>query len=939
MKKWTYLVAAGMMLGATPVFTGCIDNDEPEGITILRGAKAELLKAKVAVEAANAARIQAEAAYIKAQEELVAAQAEIKKAKAEKIRKEAELLAAKNEAEIAKIQAEINLLKQQANEAEQKAQLLIQQITAAIQAAEDAHNIALQQLAAAKATATQAQWEALAPWRDAYDKASETYFAKTKAVLEAQNDLAKAEANKEISIADKRAAERQLLIAQNDLVNAKASLDKLGQKLVDADKLEPGEIPAEMEKLDTQIKEKEQAIAKVEVEKAEAKRDNPAYEKLATLEKAKDDASETEIAIAPFKNAINPAEVTYWNYDLDQEIVAAKTYSLNDLAEYYAAYNKLSDYKVDALKYQLDADDVKWNEALINEKATELEALKKDFKEYEDLFTAAVKAYNDGKGVDVTAYIGYDKLVEGVKLYNDEADKLDAQKKVTEEKRQLMETANEAYTKAANDQYLYSAWTIRNNAIDKAKQDYRNAFTAAYDAYNKVMIPLSNKYQDATALTAQREKEEVLALANLTANPDNEALKNAYEKAKENTTQALSDQAKAVKAYNDAYAIEDPKRENAINIASAQQELDKQLAENNYQKAIRDWEDQTEPTYLEKLKDLKKAYEDANSAYYAEFNKIDYTPVYEAANAFNEIRTSIDVSRYYNSSWFNSNSWDNEIQNIFNSLYNSETCYDLDITKLFVVTDAKAYLIYRSGITYGGLYADIQNDQDWPGNRITPLDKDGVDEIIATYFPNLEKRYYHQLYSNFRKLGSILNKEVEIEKGKAYIANSDKFKTLIQEIDAATAALEASLETQEKVAEEAEEAYNLQEEVVADIEKEFELKASTLNSEKELLQAIYDAYKEVPLGENEAYTAKSIEQLKVRLQAKIKTQELDVFDKQTLVDIYTNKVETLEQPDATAIDAAKFDLQIAELEQERAKDLLDKAEEELNAAIATIVGE
>lgn len=50
MKKWTYLVAAGILLGATPVFTGCIDNDEPEGITVLRGAKAELLKAKASVQ-------------------------------------------------------------------------------------------------------------------------------------------------------------------------------------------------------------------------------------------------------------------------------------------------------------------------------------------------------------------------------------------------------------------------------------------------------------------------------------------------------------------------------------------------------------------------------------------------------------------------------------------------------------------------------------------------------------------------------------------------------------------------------------------------------------------------------------------------------------------------------------------------------------------------
>ena len=73
MKKWTYLVAAGILLGATPVFTGCIDNDEPEGITVLRGAKAELLKAKASVVAASVEQIKAEAA-------LKLAEAEVKKA-------------------------------------------------------------------------------------------------------------------------------------------------------------------------------------------------------------------------------------------------------------------------------------------------------------------------------------------------------------------------------------------------------------------------------------------------------------------------------------------------------------------------------------------------------------------------------------------------------------------------------------------------------------------------------------------------------------------------------------------------------------------------------------------------------------------------------------------------------------------------------------------
>ena len=49
MKKWTYLAVTGMLLGTAPVFTGCIDNDEPEGITILRQAKSELLRARASV--------------------------------------------------------------------------------------------------------------------------------------------------------------------------------------------------------------------------------------------------------------------------------------------------------------------------------------------------------------------------------------------------------------------------------------------------------------------------------------------------------------------------------------------------------------------------------------------------------------------------------------------------------------------------------------------------------------------------------------------------------------------------------------------------------------------------------------------------------------------------------------------------------------------------
>lgn len=63
MRKVKYLVAALLLMGATTTFTSCIDNDEPAGITELRGAKAELLKAKAAVELANAAYVDAQTQY------------------------------------------------------------------------------------------------------------------------------------------------------------------------------------------------------------------------------------------------------------------------------------------------------------------------------------------------------------------------------------------------------------------------------------------------------------------------------------------------------------------------------------------------------------------------------------------------------------------------------------------------------------------------------------------------------------------------------------------------------------------------------------------------------------------------------------------------------------------------------------------------------------
>ena len=80
-----------LIAGSSVTFTGCIDNDEPAGIETLRGAKAELLKAKAAVELANEAMIRAQVAGVeldnKAKEianQMLEYQAAIEKATSEK---------------------------------------------------------------------------------------------------------------------------------------------------------------------------------------------------------------------------------------------------------------------------------------------------------------------------------------------------------------------------------------------------------------------------------------------------------------------------------------------------------------------------------------------------------------------------------------------------------------------------------------------------------------------------------------------------------------------------------------------------------------------------------------------------------------------------------------------------------------------------------------
>ena len=155
-KKWTYVAIVSMMLGVAPVFTGCVDTDEPAGITELRGAKAELLKAQAAVEQARVALVEANVRYRDA--ETAAKQAEADKAAAEARYAELvnQLKEAENAAEIEKIQDDLEAyLEQVANareEAQKRQEILMQQLEEDLLEAQRSYEVLQNAIEIAKAT-------------------------------------------------------------------------------------------------------------------------------------------------------------------------------------------------------------------------------------------------------------------------------------------------------------------------------------------------------------------------------------------------------------------------------------------------------------------------------------------------------------------------------------------------------------------------------------------------------------------------------------------------------------------------------------------------------------------------------------------------------------------------------------------------------------------
>jgi hypothetical protein len=521
-KNIVSLFLAGSLLGGFAVtFTGCIDNDEPEGIKVLREAKAGLLSAKEAVAAAEAAKLQAEAQKALADAELTKAQAEINKLLAEA---EAAKIKAETEAAAAKSQAEVDAIRAAAEAEAEKTALEIEKIKAETQQAIAAAEAAIEQteinneyakLALKKALLEfdngTKQWYLQAYYQrylDAQDEYTEAYkdYVRTQAdYLSALGDTKISVYKAEKDLNDKISKKQQALDEMNK------NIEKTKAEIELAATLEPDQLYERRDSLKATLNDLDNQIANVALELAQAQYDNKdLYDKAQELKDAYKATVETKVTIDPF---------TYTFPDLNIVSGYIGEFTVNDFGEYgyftvdslgnaseYYQYalNNLTFYQEQVKKSLLDDNDLVWNDALIEEKTRALEGLKETNEKNKALWQEAVDFYNGGKGYDITKLTlsGYNELKEAIDAYN----ALVAPANTAKQALAAAEAAESAAYDKTSALSPDSVFAEIVNTLDEAKSAARtkrsDAITEAWDVYNAT----KNAEEDALRNAKNNEK-------------------------------------------------------------------------------------------------------------------------------------------------------------------------------------------------------------------------------------------------------------------------------------------------------------------------------------------------------------------------------------------------------------------------------------------------
>lgn len=912
MKKWTFLVATALMAGATPVLTGCIDNEEPEGITILRGAKAELLKAKAAVEAAKVAQVEAEAAYMLAQAEVQKAlaaseqaKAKILEAQAKQEEAKAKLLETQNEAAIAALQEQIKEYERIQKEWEAK---MAAEATKAEQALaewelqykqmEIAYQQALIELATAKATLTQKQQGILAPYvaelqakKDIYDEKAEAVRLAQRAVLEATQEVETNEADKEYY---QRELQWALKAAQYAKEGADKALERANAELAEFQGMEPSALQQKKAALEAELQELGKTIADMSVAAAEEVRkmeEGEIAQYNDALQKNNDNYINKEYTLKEFTYTVGEGLPTahFGEYTLEEQ-----TYTLASAWMYYDSRKaELENLYQQFVSWTRDENDNAWTNERIAKLEDDLKKNEEAVAKLKASWKEAVDAYHKDPATvvaDPSVITGYTELCAAVDAYNTVATSLNEKNATMQTIRQAMSDAWATYYKAeteAREEYWNTDW----NAINEAN-------SADYDALWKA-------YQDAVAANDGTEEKQ-------------EAVDKAYEAWMNFDWNARAEAIK--KKRDDAIAAAEKTRDEILTAKKAE--------EITAQEAI--------DTESNKLDEATTAAMNAYNDFTYNAGKSD-NPNYSII--FNVMANSVEIYNISN---------DDEIKGIeYNE--NGLTGYGhwyrtpdtLDKSTLTELNKAALteVIIYRSNALYGTAIYNTNEYGDFDA-RLVELTIDDIKAELAKEEGLIGQSYIDVCNYNYGLVGQSLAIQTQIDLAKAWLSNDSQVKALIDQtkaaIDEMTAEYEAALEAYETENERLEGVRSdIEDRLQASID-EINKKRAELQPIQHLLNAVVHAIEDYKANGSTEYSQEDIDYAIATLEKKVKDIEKQVYDAETAVMTAQRNLEGWNNGSLDKLAIAKNNLEDAEAALTVAKENMEAAQAALTSVIEAL---
>ena len=934
-KKWTYVAVACMLLGTAPVFTGCIDTDEPAGLEDLRQAKSELLRARVAVEEANAYKISAEAALLEAQQAIVAAEARYKEALAQqeeyialKKQYEAELQNIKNQEEqayyenlLAQLEAEQEKREREKQIADAQLAVTLEELKTQLLKQQALYDEALKDLALAQNTLTEAQQAHLKPWITAvetaksaveqaasgYEIAYADYEDAVKVLEDLEADaLAIRRLNRAIEMAD-----RAYKAADNAYQVAVAAQDK------DYSTIEA--MNARKAEYDAQLKEIEKQLADLEVERTELEMATAteaanvqklynAYTAIVGVWDANGNltADATKEYTLPEiklenRNIIGlPEAVNYWNIPEDKYLYSAYLQALaNGTDADFSQKGLLNWYIKEVNNMTRTPNDDAWTNSELVQYQNLLTQQNELIAPVKEKWTAAVKAFQEGYDIDATQLPGFADLEAAVEDYNDAAT-----------------SYNNAY-KAYNDYYTEvfepdeTLLQIEETAYQKLDEAIRtNQETASASIYAaQQSVELAREAANTAYYTWQKAAAELSLISNPTEAQKGavDDLRTAWQTAVTAVDRAERDaQAAIAKAESDLTAKNmAAEYEARITISEARQEyLQDKISDDVINQNLSDlWND-----VLEAQSALDEEYDKAQTAYMTYANEL---------NIWNW-----NSGILFDARWYTDDSGNTVPQQV-------------DAAELGAISheNLAAYIEMLSDDLFGIRY----------GNEVRLVDftaadmKAEIEKEFMEMYPDedfVPFDYVRDQLTSYGMVGMAAYYQTVIDIAKAVLDNEEAVAALQKELTDALASVNAAIAAVGTEADTAEKAYNDANTALkakfAEIDGKIAEATATKYATKPILDAIISAIETYVKQEN--VNASTLEELKKLLANAVTTAEQTRYDKETELLEARQDLE-----DYTA--GTKEWIEIAKENVDEAAEKLSEKQDELAAANEALLAE